>query len=93
MPVSSEYVICCELPTLTSTAGRTSCVFLAYVIPWINEASLNAIYSMHSTACMHATTDRSEVRKLYCTVEFVPVVEASKRVIIEVKSRCQAPSL
>jgi hypothetical protein len=38
-------------------------------------------------------TDRSEVWKLYCTVEFVPVVEASKLVIIEVESQSQTPSL
>ena len=43
MPVSSEYLISCELLSLTSTAGRTSRVFLAYVIPWINKASL-ALY-------------------------------------------------
>jgi hypothetical protein len=33
MPVSSEYIISCELLSLTSTAGRTSLVSLAYVIP------------------------------------------------------------
>jgi hypothetical protein len=39
-PVSSEYLISCELLSPTSTADRTSHVFLAYVIPWINKASL-----------------------------------------------------
>jgi hypothetical protein len=39
-----------------------------------------------------ATTD-PEVQKLYCAVELVPVVEASKLVTIEVESRSQTPSL
>ncbi len=38
--VSSEYLISCELLSLTSSAGQTSRVFLAYVIPWIHKASL-----------------------------------------------------
>ncbi len=42
MPVSSEYLISCELLSLTSTAGRTSRIFLAYVIPC-------TIYSTHSS--------------------------------------------
>ncbi len=47
-------------------------------------------------ACMHAVyRNRSEVRKLYCTVEFVSesVIEASKLVTIEVESRSHTPSL
>ena len=48
MPVSSEYIISCELLSLTSTAGQTSRVFLAYVIPC-------AIYNMHSS--MPRSTD------------------------------------
>jgi hypothetical protein len=37
----------------------------------------------------------SEIRKLYCAVEFaiVPMIEALKPVTIEVESRSQAPSL
>jgi hypothetical protein len=57
---------------------------LAYVIPWINKASL-ALYMAH--IAQRATTDRSEVRKLYCAVEFVPVV--GEAVTIEVESRSQ----
>jgi hypothetical protein len=44
-PVSSEYLISCELLSLISTAGRTSRAFLAYVIPWRPYA----IYSTHSS--------------------------------------------
>jgi hypothetical protein len=51
-PISSEYLISCELLSLTSTAGRTSRVFLAYVIPWINKASLELyIARRHRAAC------------------------------------------
>jgi hypothetical protein len=45
MPVSSEYLISCELLFLMSTAGRTSHLYLAYVIPWRSCA----IYSTHSS--------------------------------------------
>jgi hypothetical protein len=41
-PVSSEYLISCEVLSLTSSAGRTSRIFL---IPW----RLCAIYSMYSS--------------------------------------------
>jgi hypothetical protein len=88
-PVSSEYLTSCKLLSLTSTAGRTSRVFLAYVIPWINKASL-ALYI--ARIVQRATTNRSEVRKLYCAVKLVPVVEALKLVTIEVESRSQTPS-
>jgi hypothetical protein len=37
--------------------------------------------------------NRSEVWKLYCAVEFVPMVEASKFVTIEVECQSQTPSL
>jgi hypothetical protein len=51
-PVSSEYLISCELLSWTSTIGRTSRVFLAYVIPWINKASLALYrYRTYSAAC------------------------------------------
>jgi hypothetical protein len=60
-------------------------------LPLINKASrLCAIYSTHIV--QRATTDQSEVRKLYYAVEFVPVVEASKFVTIEVESRSQVPA-
>jgi hypothetical protein len=38
-------------------------------------------------------SDRSEVRKLYCAVEFVPVVEVLKPVTIEVENLSQTPLL
>jgi hypothetical protein len=59
MPVSSEYLISCELPSLTSTAGRTSRVFLAYVIPWINKASF-ALYIVCSVPCHDRLIWKSE---------------------------------
>jgi hypothetical protein len=51
MPVSSEYLISCELLSLTSTAGRTSRVFLADVIPWINKAGFELYIARHRAAC------------------------------------------
>ena len=41
--VSSEYITSWALLSLRSTVGWTSHVFLAYVMPWINKASL-ALY-------------------------------------------------
>ena len=41
--VSSEYITSWALFSLRSTVGWTSRVFLAYVMPWINKASL-ALY-------------------------------------------------
>jgi hypothetical protein len=88
MPVSSEYLISCELLSLTSTADRTSHIFLAYVIPWINKASLELYVARHRVAC-HDQPIWS------CTAlsSSVPVVEASKLVTIEVESQSQTPSL
>ena len=45
MPVSSEYILSRVLLSPTSTAGRTSHVLLADVIPWINKASF-ALYNI-----------------------------------------------
>ncbi len=67
MRVSSEYFTSSVLPSLTSTAGQTSRVLLAYVIPWLNKTT---IYSMQRAM--------PEFLKLYCAVEFVSVVDASK---------------
>ena len=47
--VSSEYIISWVLLSLRNTAGWTSCVFLAYVMPWINKASLR--YIAHIDHC------------------------------------------
>ena len=41
--VSSEYIINRALLSLKSTAGSLYVFFLAYVMPWINKASL-ALY-------------------------------------------------
>jgi hypothetical protein len=50
--VSIEYILSCMLPSLSSTAGRTPRVLLAYIISWINKASL-ALYIAHTHhACM-----------------------------------------
>ncbi len=85
-PVSSKY-LGCELLSLTRIA---LCVFLAYVIPWINKASLVLCIAR---IAQRAMTDPSEIWKLYFAVEFVSVVEPSKLVTIEVESRSQALSL
>ena len=70
------------LLSLTSTAGQTSHVLLADIIPWINKASL-ALYSMH-----HAMTD---LKFGSCTVlsSSSPVIEVSKLVPVKVESRSQ----
>jgi hypothetical protein len=90
--VSSEYFTSSVLPSLTSTAGRTSRVLLAYVILWINKASL--VLYIHVAriihhACSAPCHERLEVWKLYRAVEFVSVIEASKLVTIEAGSWSQ----
>ena len=40
VPVSSKYIKSWVLLSPTSTAGQTSHILLADVIPWINKASL-----------------------------------------------------
>ena len=53
--VPSKYVTSCVLSSLTSTVGRTSHYFLAYVTLQINKASL-ALYITHTKprACSRA---------------------------------------
>ena len=79
------------LPSLTSTDGQTSRVFLAYVMPWINKASLTlyiACIIVKGLARTRLQRDQQpEVRKVHCAVEFVSVIEALKLVTIEVESR------
>ena len=60
--VSSEYIYIksWELLSPISTAGQTSRVLLADVIPWINKASL-----------MCNATNQPDIQKLYGTVEFI----------------------
>ena len=70
--------------------------FLAYVMPWINKASL-ALYTctciahiiVKGLARARLQCNQPEVQKVYCTVEFVSVIEALKLAIvtIEVESR------
>jgi hypothetical protein len=91
--VSSEYFISGVLPSLISTAGQlqTSCVFLGYIIPWINKVSL-ALYIARIS--QRATINRSEVRKLYSAVKFVPVIDWSIETChYQVESRSQTPCL
>ena len=64
--------ISCVLLSLTSMAGQTSHILLAYVIPCINKAS--AIYSMH--IFMHAIHVRVLRTVPICT-ELVSVTETS----------------
>ena len=54
MHVSSDYITSRVLLSLTSTAGRTSRILVADVIPWINKAS-PALYTAR-TLC-HAATN------------------------------------
>ncbi len=51
-PVSSEYLISCELLFLTSIAGRISRVFLAYVISWI----ILALYIAHIMCAIYSAS-------------------------------------
>jgi hypothetical protein len=74
MPVSSEYLISCELLSLTSTTGWTSRVFLAYVIPC-------AIYSTHSR--MPRLTD---LKFGSCTALLSSFLHRNRHVTIEVES-------
>ena len=52
--VSSEYITSWVLLSLTSTAGRTSRILVADVIPWINKASL-ALYARTLSAMPRPT--------------------------------------
>ena len=85
MRVSSEYLTSSVLPSLTSSDGRTSRVLLGDVISWIYIDS-PALY----IACTMSSvpSDRSEVWKLYCAVEFF---SALKLFTIEVESHSQTP--
>ena len=66
-------------------------------MPWINKASL-ALYIARITvtrgwpAQRLQQRDQPEIRKEYCAVEFVYVIEASKLVAIKVESRSLMPS-
>ena len=77
------------LPSLTSTDGRTSHVLLADVIPWIYIAS-PALYIARTVSNM--PPDQSEVQKLYYTVDFFSMIEASQLVTMEVKRCSRTPS-
>ena len=62
-------------------------------MPWINKATL-ALYIARITATRGSGArarlqqrDQPELRKEYCVIEFVSVIEASKLVAIKVESR------
>ena len=59
-------------------------------MPWINKASL-ALYIariiVKELARARLQRDQPEVRKVYCAVEFVSVIEALKLVAIKLESR------
>ena len=85
------------LLSLTSMAGRASCVPLAYIIKLASTiyiyiyiyniiSRMLAIYSIHACdMCMHAMIN------LYCAVEFVSVIEKHRDPLlsstIEVETR------
>ena len=64
-------------------------------MPWINKASLALYIARIVTRGCHKglsrarlqQRDQPEVRKEYCTIEFVSVIEASKLVPVKVESR------
>ena len=81
--VSSKYLTSSVLPSLTSSDSRTSHILLADVIPWIYIDSPALIYSTHHchkglARARLQQCDQPELRKEYCVVEFVSVIEASK---------------
>jgi hypothetical protein len=84
--VSSKYIRSWVLLSLTSTAGRTSRVLLADVIPWTNIASL-ALH-VYIARAMSRTNLKFDW-KLYCTSSSSPVFEESKLVTVELESRSQ----
>ena len=53
--------MCLTLPSPISTAGQTSCILLAYVIPWIYKANLCYIAQRH--AAEHAMPSSIEASK------------------------------
>ena len=58
MHVSSKYFTSSVLRSLTSTDGWSSCVLLAYIMPWINKASTHHCEGLaHETTACHATTN------------------------------------
>ena len=63
-------------------------------MPWINKASLALYIARIVTRGWPGPArtrlqkrDQPEVRKEYCTVEFVSVIEASKLVAVKAESR------
>ena len=83
------YLISCELLSLTSTADRTSHVFLAYIMLWINKASL-ALYKACIAQCV--TIDRSEVYRSYTALSsFETCHHRSQELVSDTISVIQAP--
>jgi hypothetical protein len=77
MHVSSDYLISCVLLSLTCMASRTS---------WIRYSRI-LHYNIYIARC-----PQPEFWKLYCAVNSISVLEASRFVTFEVKSRSQTPS-
>ena len=93
--VSSEYIISWALLSLRSTAGRTSRVLLADVIPWINKASL-ALYIACKLCAMPRPTWCSGA---VCCMHIILIWRCRIRLLwlkiisVEVESWSQTPSL
>ena len=72
-----------------------SCVLLAYVMPWINIASLALHIIAHIIVkglagpqdCSVPCRNQPEGQKMYCAVEFVSVIEALTLVAINVETQ------
>ena len=79
--VSSEYNTSWALLSLRSTTGWTSCIFLVYVMPWINKAKLVLYIAriiVKGLACAWDCSATNLKYIVHCVVEFVFVIEALK---------------
>ena len=88
---SSKYVTSWVLHvlSLTSTAGRTSHVLLADIIPWINKTSLVLQVCTVRTLCAMLQPTRCSEAVWCCQVRLLWL----KLVIVEVESWSQTPTL
>ena len=87
-PVSSEYIKSWVPLSPTSTAGWTSRVLLADVIPWINKASLVLYIARMLRALCHAATNLTFGR-CAALLSSPPVIEALKLISFKVENRSQ----
>jgi hypothetical protein len=91
-----------DILSLTSTTGRTSRIFLGYVIPWINKASLALsmahISQHHRAACYYRLIWGWQ---LYSAIEFFSVIDQSietyhywgRESVLESISAIEAPAV